>query len=235
MRQYQIAQVNIGRVKAPLDHVVMAGFVERLDELNALADGSPGFVWRLQTPQGNATYLRPYDDDRILINLSVWETVEALREYVYRSRHGEMLRQRQNWFDPFARAFLALWWVPAGHVPGIDEARRRLAYLDAHGPTQFAFTFRAVFEPTSTGTNETVMLDLLEWVARRQTSYDEVMEVWRTSCPRFPAWEDANDLGLIKAEEVNGRSMVRVTALGLALLKQRRSSTRLIPSQTAQK
>src|SRR5215470_8415718 len=119
---YHIAQVNIGRVKAALDDPLMAGFVGRLAEINALADDSPGFVWRLQTPEGNATYLRPYDDDRILINMSVWETVEALKNFVYRSVHTEGLRQRLDWFEKFSGAYLALWWVPGGHIPGVDEA-----------------------------------------------------------------------------------------------------------------
>ena len=99
MTAYHVAQVNIGRVKAQLDDPLMAGFVARLDEINALADTSPGFVWRLQASDGNATYLRPYDDDRILINMSVWETIEALRHYVYGTALAEVLRQRQNWFD----------------------------------------------------------------------------------------------------------------------------------------
>ena len=144
---YHIAQINVGRVKAPLDDGRMAGFVNRLDELNALADTSPGFVWRLQTSAGNATYFRPYDDDRILMNMSVWQTIEALRDYVYRTVHAELLRQRHEWFETFAGTYTALWWVPAGHVPGIDEAKKRLAHLDQHGPSQFAFGFKSVFQP----------------------------------------------------------------------------------------
>src|SRR5580700_746878 len=102
MTRYHIAQVNIGRIKAPLDDAAMAGFVGRLDELNAVADRSPGFVWRLQTSAGNATYFRPYgDDDRILLNMSVWETVDALRHYVYKTAHAEMLRHREEWFERF--------------------------------------------------------------------------------------------------------------------------------------
>jgi hypothetical protein len=134
-------------MRAPLDDELMAGFVARLEEINALADGSPGFIWRLQTSGGDATYLRPYDDDRILFNMSVWETVDALRNYVYRTAHRELLRQRHEWFEKFAGVFVALWWVPAGHVPGVDEAKKRLAYLEAHGPTEFAFTFKTIFEP----------------------------------------------------------------------------------------
>ncbi len=145
--KYHVAQVNIGKVKAALEDAQMAGFVNRLDEINALADGSPGFVWRLQTPSGNATYLRPYDDDRILVNMSVWESVEALKHYVYRTVHADVLRQRQQWFEAFAGSYMALWWVPVGHLPGVDEAKKRLAHLDKHGPSQFAFTFKSVFAP----------------------------------------------------------------------------------------
>ena len=147
MGKHHIAQVNVARMKAPLDSPVMAGFVARLEEINALADRSRGFVWRLQTPEGDATYLRPFDDDRILVNMSVWETVEALKDFVYRTAHAELLRDRRSWFENFAGAYAALWWVPAGHTPGIDEAKQRLAHLDQHGPSQFAFTFKSVQPP----------------------------------------------------------------------------------------
>jgi hypothetical protein len=147
MTGYHISQVNIGRIKAPLEDPLMSGFVARLDEINALADRSPGFVWRLQTSAGNATYLRPYSDDRLLLNMSVWETIETLKQYVYRSAHAELLRQRQDWFEKFAGVYTALWWVPIGHVPSVDEAKTRLAHLDAHGPTEFAFTFKTIFPP----------------------------------------------------------------------------------------
>lgn len=147
MSKYHLAQVNIARMRAALEDPIMAGFVERLDEINALADRSPGFVWRLQTEAGNATYLRPYDDDRILFNFSIWESVETLRNYVYKTAHAELLRQRRDWFEQFAGVFIALWWVPQGHVPGIDEAKKRLAWLEEHGPSQFAFNFKNVFPP----------------------------------------------------------------------------------------
>jgi len=148
MIKYHIAQVNIGRIRAQLDDPVMAGFVSRLDEINALADRSPGFVWRLQTEAGNATYFRPFEnDDRLLLNMSVWESIDALRDYVYRGPHKDVLSQRKEWFEQFSGVYLALWWVPAGHRPSIDEAKKRIAHLDAHGLTQFAFTFKKVFEP----------------------------------------------------------------------------------------
>ena len=125
----------------------MRGFVARLDEINALADGSPGFVWRLQTDAGNATYLRPYDDDRIIINLSVWETMEDLRRFVYGGNHAEVLRQRGDWFEKLDSPVVALWWIPAGHVPSVDEAKKRLSHLKKHGSTPFAFSFRSLFPP----------------------------------------------------------------------------------------
>jgi hypothetical protein len=147
MSKYHIAQVNIARMKTSLDDPAMSGFVGRLDEINALADGSPGFVWRLQTAQGNATYLRPYDDDRILVNMSVWQTIEHLKQYVYRTVHVELLRQKHAWFEKFAGAYLALWWIPAGYIPGVAEAKKRLAHLEANGAGPFAFTFSKPFPP----------------------------------------------------------------------------------------
>ena len=144
---HHLAQVNIAQMRSPLDSPVMAGFVARLDELNALADGSPGFVWRFQNENGNATYTRPYDDDRILFNLSVWDSHDSLKNYVYRSAHGEMLRQRAQWFEQMQEAWLALWWVPPGHIPTIEEAKTRLDHLRAHGESSQAFTFRRVFPP----------------------------------------------------------------------------------------
>jgi hypothetical protein len=147
MALYNIAQVNIGRIRAELNDPMMAGFVSRLDEINALADASPGFVWRLVVSDGNATYLRPFEDQRMLLNMSVWESVEQLRQFVYQTAHVELVRQRHAWFEKLIEVYTALWWVPIGHIPSVDEAKRRLAHLDAHGPTQFAFTFQAVFQP----------------------------------------------------------------------------------------
>jgi Domain of unknown function (DUF3291) len=146
--EYRIAQVNIGRIRAELDDPVMAGFVSRLDEVNALAETSPGFVWRLKTDAGNATYLRPYQDQRTLLNMSVWETVQQLRHFVYQTMHAELLRHRQTWFERFEGVYAALWWVPVGYLPGIDKAKRRLAHLETHGPTQFAFPFQHVHPPS---------------------------------------------------------------------------------------
>ena len=148
MKRFHLAQVNIGRVRAPLDDESMQGFVSRLEEINALAERSPGFVWRLKSDDsGPSSYLQPYDDERLLVNMSVWESVEALKDYTYRTAHAEVLRDRKNWFEKFAGVYLAMWWVPVGHTPSIDEAKQRLAHLEEHGPTQFAFTFKSVMPP----------------------------------------------------------------------------------------
>lgn len=146
-REFHLAQVNIGRARGEMTDPVMAEFVARLPEINALADGSPGFVWRLQTEDGDATAVRPYEDAHILINLSVWTDVLALRAYVYRSAHSAVMRRRREWFERFDRMYVALWWVPAGHRPPVAEAVARLAHLEQHGPTAFAFSFAAPFGP----------------------------------------------------------------------------------------
>ena len=148
MSSYHIAQINIARAVDAIDSPTLANFVARLDEINALAEGSPGFVWRLKADDGQpSSYLRPYDDERILVNMSVWESVDALKHYVYKTAHAELLKQRKEWFEHFSGAYLAMWWVPAGHIPGVDEAKKRLAHLEEHGPSQFAFTFKTIQPP----------------------------------------------------------------------------------------
>src|SRR6476620_1898134 len=142
---FHLAQVNVGRMLAGREDPAMAGFFTRLDEVNELAESSIGFVWRLKDNSGNATYLRPFDDDSILINLSVWESIEALAAFTYRSAHKELIAGRKQWFQDFGQPFVALWWIPAGHIPGVDEARDRLGHLQAHGPTPFAFGFKTAF------------------------------------------------------------------------------------------
>jgi hypothetical protein len=143
--KYHLAQANIARMRAPLEDPVMEGFRSQLETINAAADRSPGFVWRLQTEEGDATALRVFGDELIIINMSVWESLESLHNYVYRSEHLGPLRNRKEWFEPIAPPSLVLWWVPAGHVPTIEEAKDRLQYLKLHGPTAEAFTFRSPF------------------------------------------------------------------------------------------
>ena len=147
MSAFHVAQVNVGRILGPIESPVMAEFVAQLDEINALAERSPGFVWRLKTEDGDATAIRPYDDDLIIVNMSVWESPAALHEYVYRSAHVEVMKRRREWFSRMTDAFMALWWVPAGHHPTVAEAVVRLDQLRADGPTPHAFTFRQQFPP----------------------------------------------------------------------------------------
>jgi hypothetical protein len=144
---FHLAQINIGRLQAPLDSPEIAEFVAALAPINALADRAPGFVWRLQTEDGNATSIRPFPDDSILVNMSVWTSLESLADYVYRSAHTAFLRRRHEWFQHMAESYLALWWVPAGHIPSTTEAAQRLNHLRDHGPTPYAFTFRSPFPP----------------------------------------------------------------------------------------
>lgn len=144
---HHLAQINIGRLRAPSDDPMIAPFMDALDEINALAEASPGFVWRFQTAEGNATSVRPYDDELVLINFSVWESVEALNDYVYRTDHTAFLRRRSEWFERMTDAYLALWWVPIGHRPTEQDAVARVEHLRTHGPTPHAFTFRTVFAP----------------------------------------------------------------------------------------
>lgn len=144
---YQLAQLNIGRIKAQLDSEVMKGFVDRLDDINALADKSPGFIWRLQSEEGDATAFRPFPDDMLLVNMSVWQDVDALHNYTYHTAHAKLLRDRKEWFEHIQEAFMVLWWIPAGHIPNLQEAKERLDALRRDGPTAYAFTFKQRFEP----------------------------------------------------------------------------------------
>jgi hypothetical protein len=150
--QWHLAQVNIGRLRAPVDDPSIAEFVAGLDRINAFADRATGFVWRLQTEDGNATAVRPVEDDELVaINMSVWESAEALADYVYRSEHVEFMRRRREWFERFGTSYLALWWIPAGTFPTVPDAMERIAHLDRHGPTRAAFTFKHRFGPPDQG------------------------------------------------------------------------------------
>lgn len=140
-----LAQFNIGKINYPLDDPRMAGFVDNLDRINALADTAPGFVWRLKTEDGNATSIETYEDPRVIVNMSVWESVDALKAYVYKSEHSHFLRRREEWFERIM-PYMVMWWIPDGHIPTLEEAKTRLVHLHQHGETAHAFTFRKVFE-----------------------------------------------------------------------------------------
>jgi hypothetical protein len=145
-RTHDLAQVNIARLREPLDSPLLADFVAQLDGINALADGSPGFVWRLQGGAGDATGVRGFGDDQLLVNMSTWESLDALADYVYRSAHAAVMRERKKWFSAMKDAHQALWWVPAGHRPTVPEAEERVARVREHGPTPLAFTFKQPFQ-----------------------------------------------------------------------------------------
>jgi heme-degrading monooxygenase HmoA len=140
---WHLAQVNIALPREPLDAPLLAGFVAALAPVNAVADASPGFVWRLQTEDGDATAIRAFGDDRLIVNMSVWESVEALRAFVHGEPHAAVLRRRREWFERLGAPETALWWLPAGTIPTVADAEERLAHLRAHGPTPHAFTLRA--------------------------------------------------------------------------------------------
>jgi hypothetical protein len=145
---FHIAQFNLARARAPLSDPLMRGFTSQLLRINRLADHSPGFVWRLQTEDGDATTIRAYpEDESLLLTLSVWESVEDLVEFSYRGEHAAVMRDREMWFHHIEEAYIVLWWVRAGHIPSLEESKERLAFLRQHGPTPKAFTFKVRFSP----------------------------------------------------------------------------------------
>jgi len=144
MASYELAQLNIAQMRTPIDAPEMVDFVANLDRINALAESAPGFVWRLQSDEGNATAFRPFGDST-LVNMSVWSSVEALSDYVYKSAHVEIMKRRKEWFERMKDAYAVLWWVPVGHRPDEAEAMLRLQTLRAMGPTERAFTFKQTF------------------------------------------------------------------------------------------
>ena len=146
MNGFHLAQINVARAVAPLDTPKLADFVAQLDAINALADRSPGFVWRLQSDSGNATDIQVSDDPQFIVNMSVWRDLEALFAYVYRSDHLKVMAQRSRWFEKMATPFMALWWLPAGRLPSVEDGMARLATLERRGPTPEAFTFKAPFD-----------------------------------------------------------------------------------------
>lgn len=147
MGEWQIAQLNIGRTVAPVDDARLADFMAQLDEINALAERSPGFVWRLQSDAGNATDIKVGDDPLVIVNLTVWDSIDELFDFAYRSEHKSVFVRRFEWFERWPGPSVVLWWQPTGTVPDTDEALRRLQLLAAHGPTPEAFTFKERFAP----------------------------------------------------------------------------------------
>jgi hypothetical protein len=143
-----IAEINVAKLLHPVDDPRVAEFVANLDRVNALAETSEGFVWRLKDESGNATQISAYDDPLIIVNMSVWTSPEALYAFAYRTMHRRFVQRRKEWFELFGSAYLALWWVEEEHRPDVAEGRR-LAHFERFGPTAYAFNFRKTFPPTA--------------------------------------------------------------------------------------
>ena len=158
MSGYHLAQINVGTLLQPIDHPQIKDFKDNLDRINALAEAQAGFVWRLVGDGNDATDLRPFEDPDLLVNMSVWSGLDALAAFVYRSDHRDIMRRRREWFAP-AETFMALWWVPAGHVPTTAEGWAALKTLEQRGPTPAAFTFRQPFPAPDALAPEAPVLD----------------------------------------------------------------------------
>lgn len=146
MPEYHLAQLNIASMKYTMESDEMSGFTANLDRINGLADDSPGFIWRLQSEEGNATEIRVFGENT-LVNLSVWQDLEALRVFVYDTAHAAIMRRRREWFDRVNEAYMVLWWIPASHLPSLEEARSRLELLQENGASPDAFNFSQPFSP----------------------------------------------------------------------------------------
>ena len=144
---YHLAQLNIGKLRHPIDHPEIAEFAANLDRINTLAETSPGFVWRLKDESGNATDIDVFGNPLIIVNMSVWETLQDLKDFVFKSGHMEILKKRNLWFEKMPSAHMVLWWIKKGHIPTVKEAKAKLNNLTEIGDNPSAFTFRKPFPP----------------------------------------------------------------------------------------
>ncbi len=144
MNNYHLAQINIAKRLVPMDDPIMQDFVNNIERINAIADQSNGFVWRLKDEDKDEA-ASIFKDDALLINMSVWENKESLFNYTYRSNHLEIFKRKKEWFSKIKMAHMAFWYVPVGYVPTFKDAKIRLDYLNSHGETPFAFTFKSQF------------------------------------------------------------------------------------------
>ena len=142
---HQLAQINVGRLKYAAEDARLADFMNNLDHINGIAEASPGFIWRLKDETGNATSIRAYEDPHVIVNLSVWESIEALQIFAYRTEHVQFFRRREEWFEDFGGPSMALWWIRIGQYPSATQGREKVEYLTKYGGTPRAFTFREKF------------------------------------------------------------------------------------------
>ena len=146
INDYQIAEINVARMKGVnINDPIMKEFVDNLERVNNLAENSKGFVWRLKDENNDATSFNPYDDERIIVNMSVWESIEFLEMFVYKTFHTDFLKRRNEWFDSYGKIYTAMWWIPIGEFPTVQEAVDKLEYLQKNGPSRLAFDFRNRF------------------------------------------------------------------------------------------
>lgn len=158
-QKYHLAQINIAKGLSTLDDPVMRGFVDQLDRINALADASPGFIWRLQTEAGSAISVHAFHDEKIIVNMSVWESFQSLRDYVYSGEHLKALKNKKHWFEKMEGPVLALWWIPAGSSPTVQDGKKALEQLKQFGSTPSAFTFAKPQEmPTQNGRDKSLCI-----------------------------------------------------------------------------
>ena len=139
-----IAQFNLAEAIAPMDSPIMADFVNNTDRMNALAEAHPGFIWRLKTEESDHAYtIQAFDNEAIIVNMSVWRDKQSLFDYVYSSGHVEIFKRKKEWFSKMSKMHMVLWYVDDNHTPTIEEAKKRLDYLHEHGESDYAFTFKS--------------------------------------------------------------------------------------------
>jgi hypothetical protein len=155
--KFRIAQLNIARFEMPQEHPSNSDFINSLDRVNEIAESQPGFVWRFTGDGNNALDVQAFDDPDIAVNMSVWTDLDALGAFVYRNEeHLALMRRRREWFDNI-KFHLVLWWIEEGHIPTLDEAKRRLETLVKHGPSNDAFTFREPYPPPGANLIEPIL------------------------------------------------------------------------------
>lgn len=145
---HQLAQINIAHALDSMESETMKGFVDRLEEINTHADNSSGFVWRLKTEEGDATAIIAFDEPLMIINMSVWEDIESLKDFVYKSMHIDLIKDRDAWFNKISKVHQALWWIPKGHIPSVEEGKEKLKLLQQEGPNDKVFTFAKPYHLT---------------------------------------------------------------------------------------
>ncbi len=152
--EYQLAQINVARmIGVNIDDPIMKEFVDNLDKVNEVAENSEGFVWRLKDESNNAAGFNPYHDEQVIINLSLWEDVEPLKNYIYKTMHASFLKRKKEWFQKYGEAHYALWWIEKGSLPRVEQALARFKYLQKHGSTEKAFDFKNLYpKPTENKT-----------------------------------------------------------------------------------